>query len=486
MSPRLLSYCCTLLLLSLLTLGCTPKAAAPASPPRTTNNKPAKPATPDANLSPCPKFSDAPNPDAATDNYVIYRQLLKAQDMAGALKVWRKVYATTPAADGKRPTVYTDGVALYNDLATKNPARKAAYGDTIRMLYEQARECYPGDGYMAAIQGFDGYYTYPESATDDEVYALFKESLEIDGADKLQYFVINPMSSLVVKQHREGKIDAAEAKMVTTALNQRLAKGLADCKNPTECAPWKTIENYAPDALIYFETIRGFYDCQYYVDRYYPDFKAAPTDCDAITTAYGRMRFGECGTDRAEFAEVRAAYEANCVEATPSDGGGTGLRAAYEALKNGDSDAAIEGFEQAAQNTDDAKRRAKYLLLVAKVYYRDKRNFSQARAYARRAAEADPTDGEPYMLIGTLYASSGPLCGPGTGFDSQVVTWPAIDMWQRAKRIDSSVAAKANQLIGRYTQYMPSKSDIFQRNLKEGASYTVGCWINETTRVRTP
>ena len=75
---------------------------------------------------------------------------------------------------------------------------------------------------------------------------------------------------------------------------------------------------------------------------------------------------------------------------------------------------------------------------------------------------------------------------PGTGFDSQVVTWPAIDMWQRAKSIDGSVAGKANQLIGRYTQYMPSKSDIFQRGIAEGSTYKVGCWIQETTRVRTP
>ena len=272
--------------------------------------------------------------------------------------------------------------------------------------------------------------------------------------------------------------------MVTDALMARLRKGLAECKGE-QCAAWNTIEAYAPDALLYFETVAGFYDCDYYVNRYYPDFKRDPTDCDAITTAYGRMRFGACAADRAEFAEVRAAYEANCVEAPTASTGGTGVRAAYECLKNGDTDCAIEGFEAAAEKTEDAERRGKYLMIVAKLYYRDKRNFSQARAYARQSAAADPSSGEPYMLIGTLYASSGPLCGPGTGFDSQIVTWPAIDMWQRAKSIDGSVAGKANQLINRYSQYMPSKSDIFQRGIKEGQSFTVGCWIQETTRVRT-
>ena len=90
------------------------------------------------------------------------------------------------------------------------------------------------------------------------------------------------------------------------------------------------------------------------------------------------------------------------------------------------------------------------------------------------------------MLIGKLYASSGPLCGPGTGFDSQVVTWPAIDMFKKAKQVDPSVATEANKLIDTYTQYMPSKEDIFSRTMKEGSTYKVGCWINRNTTVRTP
>ncbi len=177
-------------LIFLCFLACTPKAAGPTTgtttTPPTTTPKP----TADANLSPCKKFSDTPNPGDATDNYVIYSQMLKGKDMKGAMKYWRKVYAISPAADGKRPTVYSDGVVFYTQLAKDFPDRKETYGDTILMLYQEARRCYPGNGYMAAIQGFDSYYTYPGSATDDEIYALFKESIEIDGAEKLNYFII--------------------------------------------------------------------------------------------------------------------------------------------------------------------------------------------------------------------------------------------------------------------------------------------------------
>ena len=490
---RIFSLFATSLLLVLLGVACTPKAAGPS----TTEAAPASPPTPatvgpasgEEELSSCRKFSDARSPDDAETNYVIYRAALKAQEMDRALQMWRQVYAESPAADGRRPTVYTDGVAFYNYLIGQNPEKKEAYGDTIIQLYEQARECYPSDGYMAGLQAFDSYYTYPGSATDDEIYALFKESIDTDGAEDFQYFIVNPMSRLVVDMHEADKIDDGEAKEVATALMTRLEKGLAECEGEM-CEAWQTIQAYAPSSLQYFETVKGFYDCDYYVQEYYPDFQESPDDVDVITTAYSRLKWAECAEDRPEFQAVAAAYEEKRREiaaANPSTGGGGNiLRQAYDALQNGNSSEAVRLFEQAGDEATDPERKGRYYLTAAKVYYSNLRNFSQARAMARKSAAANPNSGEPYMLIGTLYASSGPLCGPGTGFDSQVVTWPAIDMWQRAKSVDGSVAGKANQLIGRYTQYMPSKSDIFQRGISEGDAYTVGCWIQETTRVRTP
>lgn len=88
------------------------------------------------------------------------------------------------------------------------------------------------------------------------------------------------------------------------------------------------------------------------------------------------------------------------------------------------------------------------------------------------------------MLIGKLYASSGPLCGPGRGWDSQIVTWPAIDTWRKAKRIDPAVAPEANKLINRYAQYMPDTEAIFIRGLAEGQDFKVPCWIQRSTKIR--
>ena len=57
-------------------------------------------------------------------------------------------------------------------------------------------------------------------------------------------------------------------------------------------------------------------------------------------------------------------------------------------------------------------------------------------------------------------------------------------MFEKAKK-DPLVAQEAQKFIRTYWQYMPKKEDIFQRTIKAGSSFKVGCWINRTTTVRT-
>ena len=59
-----------------------------------------------------------------------------------------------------------------------------------------------------------------------------------------------------------------------------------------------------------------------------------------------------------------------------------------------------------------------------------------------------------------------------------------MDMWNKAKNIDPNVADKAKSLISKYYKYLPTKGDIFQRGLKEGGSYKIGCWMGVTTTIR--
>ena len=102
---------------------------------------------------------------------------------------------------------------------------------------------------------------------------------------------------------------------------------------------------------------------------------------------------------------------------------------------------------------------------------------------AKKAIELDKTDGEPYMIIGYLYASSNKECNANP-LHAKAVFWAAVDKFQKAKEVDPSMASKANEMIKEYSKLFPTSEDAFFYNVFEGDTYEVECWINETTKAR--
>ncbi|MFM8361846.1 MAG: tetratricopeptide repeat protein [Haliscomenobacter sp.] len=466
-----------LLLVVLFFFGaCSPKTGEQAA---TTPPAPTPAPVPAKKEGPCRTFKDAPLPDDALRNFVLYRDFLKAEDWDQAYALWQKVYAEAPAADGQRNTVFADGIRFNERFLeqTTDSIQREKIVDQIFKLYDEIDQCYPEGGYVPARKAFDLYYAYPHRASRKEIYDLFKLAVDKDGL-KTADFVINPFSSLLVEMYFEQKISLGEAQKYQQTIRNILANGLKTCEGRA-CERWKVVESYAPSRLEAFETVKGFYDCSYYMDRFYSDFLNDSTNCDVLREVYSRLKWGGCLESDPRFARLIAVGNANCA---PEKGP---VEIAYNCLRDADYNCAIEGFEKAAESSDDPVKKGQYLLLVSKIYNANLKNFAQSRKYALRAAAAYPNWGEPFIQIGRLYASSGPLCGPGRGWDSQIVVWAAIDMWNRAKSVDPASAAEANRWINRYAQYMPTREDVFLRNLKTGDRFYIGCWIQEYTTIRT-
>ncbi len=463
-----MSYRISTVLLALGLFTCTPKTtevvteAKPAAPP------------PEVVDNPCATFEQAPHPDNALENFVLYRDFLKTKEWDLAFGYWQKVFKDAPAADGKRANVFTDGVRFYEHFMEKDTTKKEEYLAKIFDLYAKMAECYPDGGYAQGLKAFDYFFKYPDLISKMEQYELFKESIELDKG-KPRFFILNPFTALLVDLTLEGKIPVEEAQKYQRIIMDAIKKGLAECEGD-DCESWKIINTYAPARLEALEAIKGFYPCDYYLSKYYPVFEANPADCETINTVYSRLRFGGCDSTSAELQAINAAYVNNCkVETGPS---------CNDMLREGQYSEAIACLEEAITKMTDNKDKATFKLIIAKIYYAHLKNFPKSRQYARQAANLRSRWGEPYILIGTLYASSGPLCGPGRGWDSQRVVWPAIDMWNKAKSVDRSVAREADRLIGQYAQYMPDMGEIHQRSLHEGQSYLVPCWIQEKTTIR--
>ncbi len=464
-------------------MGCSPKTTPPTEEITKEQSPPPKKQAPE---NPCRTFDDLDpaKRDEVETAYVLYKDKVKEKNYKDALPLWQTAYYGAPGSNGRVKYQFDDGVAIYTYLYQneKDPGKKAAYIDSVMSIYDKRIECFGDAAYISGRKAFDYYYTFPGRVDEQVIYDLFKKNLDVKGK-KADYFVINPFTKLLVDGVTSEKIPLEEGRKYAKLIQKAIKYGTANCKG-SYCEAWKTIADYAPQRLESLEGVDGFYDCVYYTNKYYPQFEASPQDCDVIALVARRLKRGGCANDQPELSEVLKAYNTHCKKTVASPTSSV-LREGYQCYQNGDYKCAVQKFNEYIDSATDPQKKAKYAMLIAKIYYGDIKNFPKARKYALEAAKYRPGWGDPFLLIGKLYASSGPLCGTGRGWNSQVVTWVAIDKFKHAKSIDPSVASEANKLISKYRQYMPKKEDVFQKLLKPGQSYTVPCWIQEKTTIRT-
>lgn len=411
--------------------------------------------------------------------YVLYRDQIKLKDYKAAFELWKQAYYNAPAANGSIKYQFEDGIKIYKELfkSEKDSIKRSAIVDSVGAIYDKRVECYGQPAYIAGRKAFDYYYSFSEYVSEDSIYTLFKQAM--DGKqEKTDYFVINPFTKILSDKIAQNKIDMEEGRKYATLLWDAIEYGNASGKNKEA---WEIINEYAPPRLSNLEGTKGLYDCDYYKNKYYQAYLADSLNCETINTAYSRMLWGGCAKDDPIVTELAKVKDDKCYTPPPAS---NKLRLAYDAYTDGNYNESIQLFNEYVDESDDPEKKFKYNMLIAKIYYGDIKNFPESRRYALKAADIMPESGEPYLLIGKLYASSGPLCGPGRGWDSQIVTWPAIDMFEKATS-DPATAEEARKFIRTYWQYMPKKEDIFQRTIKAGSSFRVGCWINRTTTVRT-
>lgn len=461
-----------------LFFACTPKVAEVVSEPEVVE------VVEKERLTPCTTFNDLDpsERDEVENAFVFYRDFMTLGRYESALKPWRYSFIKAPGSNGVVKRHFQDGIKIYMTLIKDETDRniKVAYLDTIQMIVDKRVECFGEDAEFVGKVAFDYYYNHKDLVGEEKIFALFEKSLKMSDGP-LPYFVVNPFTKLLHDKVQNGTIDFATARSYARKIDQTIKDGLANCKGD-QCESWEIINEYAPARLLALEGVDGFYDCEYYLDRYYKEFQSSPDDCKVIKRAYSRLLRGGCAESLAQVVEIKAAKDTKCFVPPPPPGK---LKQAYDAYSSGRYKEAVDLFVEVADEKTEPEKKSKYYFLASQIYYADIKNYPQSRKYALKAAEHRAGWGAPYLLIGKLYASSGPLCGPGRGWDSQIVTWPAIDKFAYAKKVDPSVAAEADKLIRTYRQYMPKKEDIFFRQIKAGSTFKVPCWIQESTIVRT-
>lgn len=402
------------------------------------------------------KYGKTPEDSVACIENLIYKDYMSS-DPALALSLWKKAIAVCPSS---QLSLYINGVKLYQGMIknTTDAKLQQAYKDTMYSILDQ-RIVYFGD--KAKVLGIKGQTMLVYSKTETQkIFDVLNESIDLGGEETEAGTLVASMFAVsnLQKEGKKTQADVVEMYEKTSAIASKK-------QEEVYVEAQKTIQSIAAP----------FLDCTILVPMAEKNFEANKGNVDWLRRTIKLLRYKKC-YEAPIFAKVAEAY----FNLEPSAEGAEGMGKLF--LSKKEYAKAIDFFNKAvdiAQSNDD---KATYNMSIAEAYLYAK-NYSSARSYAQKAAGLKSSWGEPYILIGDCYLYSTSSCDDGE-LGKWGACWAAVDKYQKAKSIDAASAEEANKKIARASASFPPTKDLFFYGKQKGDSYTVGCWINETTTIR--
>jgi tetratricopeptide (TPR) repeat protein len=382
---------------------------------------------------------------------------------------------------------YGIDIAEYK-LEKATEAEKSAAQDLVMRVYTQRMKHYPED--KADIFDKIASFKADINASDDEVYTwlekAFKENpTELSPKNLYRYF------DAILQKYKDDEpqkvfdtydevgeaveLSRAEYSKKIDAINAKDSTSLSSRDKRNRKVYQQILTNFAIVEGGLDAKLSAISTCENLIPLNKKNFEANKNNAVWLKRAVSRMFNKEC-TDDPFYDTLVEAY----VHADPSSA--AFVYYAGFLLKKGESNKAMEYFKRGIDEETDSYKKAGYLLKVAQILGKKGRK-SEARTYCYQALKEAPTMGNAYLLISGLYASSANSCGDDV-VSKRMVYVAALNMAIKAKNVDPSIGRQADKYISTYLSNLPSKKDLFVANVTVGSTFKIGCWINETVRVR--
>lgn len=397
-------------------------------------------------------------------NISLYREYVKQKNYDDALSPWRKAYINCPKAT---KNIYIDGAKIFNYLINKskgNEELQKAYLDTLSTIYDNRVVHFGKREYVLGLKGSDMLkYSFADL---DLAFEYLKESVE-GLQNKSKATALFSYFKAATQKFQEKTFTKAQVLEVYAAVSDYLEYNLSN-----ESKSKKFYEKASENVEKLFVP---FATCEDLIAMFDAKYQETPDDLTLIKRIVKVLDKKDCTDATVYFEAATKLHESEPSALSAYNMGNLSLR------KNKYSQA-IGFYNQALEMAENDEDKANYYYGLSGAYFKSGSN-STARSYAYKAIDIKPSWGKPFVLIGDIYAASANECGSNS-FESAMLYSAAIDKFITAKSKDSSVGDFADKKIASYSKYLPSNEDAFFNGFKEGDSYTVGCWINESTKVR--
>lgn len=379
--------------------------------------------------------------------------------------------------------LYIRGEELLNHFinAEKDQTKKDGLIDTLFILLDKRIEIaktdskYGNEGFILGKKA--NYYAIYRKDELEPIYEMAKKSVELEGAESAASVMSTYMQYTALLNVKE-KLTCDDVINVYNVLSEYIDSNLKRYED-TDTIRYANNQK-AQDNV---DKLAGScLTCDNLIDilkRSFEANKQNPTWVKRTVDALDRKKcMKEEQYRKEEF--VLQLFEVN-VNFNPSSDGYKKLARMYVLI--GNINEAQTNYEKAIELEVQKEDKAQLYMELA-LTQAEKGQYTQARNTARNAAKIRENWGKPYIFIGDLYAGSASRCAVGNPCEDRSVFWAAADKYIYAKTIDPSCADEANRKLGVSAANYPTKDNCFFDGFKEGESYTVGCWIGETTTVR--
>jgi len=400
-------------------------------------------------------------------NLTLCRDRIKTGNYTDAIRYWRVSFNECPQSS---QYLYIDGAKMFNELiiVEKDPVRQNALIDTLMMIYDQRMKYFDQKGNVLGRKAVDLLrYRKDDIIAVEEAYNYLEESVNLLKNKSLMPVVAAFMTSTYAL-FEAGKV--TDMKVID---NYSLASDIIDnalAENPADEDVKKVRENIDRNFITC-----GAHSCQSLINYFKPQYENKKTDIPFLKKVVSCMSTLDCNEDPLYFQASEALYQQE-----PSALAAFNLAKIFVTKENYNKAAAY--YKEAIEKEKDPLNRAEYYYQLGWITFGKLEDLKSARKYALQAISLRPGWGEPYILIGDAYAASKDCFTDD--FEKRTVYWAAVDKFVQAKSIDASLSEKVNERIQIYSSYFPDVETIFFYSLKDGDPYTVGCWINEKTIVR--
>ena len=402
-------------------------------------------------------------------NTSLYQESYKMKDYAGAYEPWREVVKNCPKSS---KNLYIRGTTILKQMMSKAKTKEErnAYIDELMALYDTRIANFGEAGEVLFKKAYDMELLKGKDAVQ-QYYPIYAEAIKASNGKQdadYVYKFFEATINYVVKGYGDSSLVVDNYDIASDMLDAELTAKLDDS---VEAAKIRVqIANVEA-------AFSPFASCDQLVKIYAKKFAAESENVDLLKKITNIMRKKGCTTEQLFFDATEKLYS---LEPSPNTAFMM-CQMCYSKEKYGE---AVKYLKDAVEGIKESKDLYKaYILLGAA--YAGQSSYSAARSSYYKAAELEPTKGEPYLQIAQLYARGSRSVDDGMGGRSAY--WAAVDKAVRAKNVDSSPEniEAANKLIGTYSSYYPKQNDAFMLDLIDGHSYVVPGWIGESTTVRT-